>query len=127
MPIYTFESDHSPIRIKGKTVIADSSYLIALSEKNKSIRDFHENALDNEVVFYINMVARQEFIKQVRKVQLIETIIALASSDKVLEQRYRDLLGMPDKEFTVKNLDSTYDRIFKNHVQKRILIYCSKY
>ncbi len=77
MPIYTFESEHSLDKIRGKIVVADTSYLISYSEKNFNLRNFHEYALETGTVFYINVVIRTEFIKAIRKLQLVEAIFNL--------------------------------------------------
>lgn len=120
MPIYTFESDHSLAKIRGKIVVADTSYLISISQQNKVFLDFHSAALASGSLFYINVTVRTEFIKAIRKEQLIQAIIELVQKDAAIKQRYRKLLGMPKADFTGINLSSgeAYNKIYKDHVRK---------
>ena len=55
MAIFTFESEHSLDKIRGKIVIADTSYLVSLSDQNLVLRSFHA-AIEAGANFYINMI-----------------------------------------------------------------------
>lgn len=120
MPIYTFESEHSLDKIRGKLVVPDTSYLISLFEENRLFLDFHSNATVTGTLFYINVIVRTEFTKAVRKSQLIKAILSLVNKDLVTARRYRTLLGMPNAAFTAVNLGSgdAYNKIYKDHVRK---------
>jgi predicted nucleic acid-binding protein len=120
MSIFTFESENSLEKIRGKIVVADTSYLISYSDKTSSLRNFHQAALEAGAVFYINVIIRAEFIKAIRKLQLIDAILKLVDKDPALEQRYRNLSGISKVDFTVKNLGSNenYNKIYKDHVRK---------
>ncbi len=124
MALLTFESPNSARNIANKIVVTDTSYLVTLSDTNdpyySTFTSFHNQAVLDGTNFFINVIVRQEFIKQVRKAQLIEAILALASSDPGLEARYKNVAGItrPGKTLTASNLNAQHDEIFKDHVRQ---------
>lgn len=101
-------------------VVADTSYLVSLSEKRPPFVDFHTKAVNVGTLFCINISIRTEFIKSVRKEQLIKAILSLVAKDRVIELRYRALLTMPKAAFTPASLskNDAYNKIYKNHVRQ---------
>jgi hypothetical protein len=92
MALFSFESPTSFRRLQNKRIVADSSYLYRLSDKtdfrHKTVLNFHERVKRIGGQFFINVVIRQEFLREVRKVQMIDTLLYLATTDPVLKARY---------------------------------------
>ncbi len=63
--------------------MVDTSYLQDLSDSNEenflTVFAFHQQAIANNTRFRLNAVARQEFLKLVRKSLLIDAILDLSS------------------------------------------------
>ena len=119
MPIYTYESPNSPTRLTNKLAVVDTSYLQDLSDPHEenflTVFAFHQKALTGNTRFRVNTVVRQEFLKLVRKSLLINAILNLSNSDPALEARYRLATNIRAQPLTLQNLNSTYERIYKDH------------
>lgn len=119
MPLYTFESQTSFLRLRDKTVVVDTSYLINLIDinapNNSLIFSFHEKVKQLNSRFIINAIVRQEFLKEIRKVQMIDTLLHLASTDPTLRTRYARFAG--NRPLTARQLSNCYDKIYKDYLR----------
>jgi predicted nucleic acid-binding protein len=122
MPIYTYESPNSVSRLANKLVVVDTSYLQDLSDPNEenfaSVFAFHQQALANDTRFLLNEVVRQELLKLVRKTLLIGAMLVVSSRDSALEARYRFLTNIRTQPLSPQNLNTTYERICKDHSKR---------
>lgn len=124
MPLYTFTSPFSVNRIAGRFVVIDTSYLIAISDSSEdlsgTISAFHNTALAKGSIFFMNVVARQEFIKWVRKTQLLTAMVELAKVDAAIDSRYRTILKNAVPNFATpleeRHLKTRFDALHKSHV-----------
>ena len=121
MALYTFQGLRAADRLAGKTVVADTSYLIAISDPDEKFYQdamtLHEPASKNSTKFIINVIIRQEFLKQIRKIQYIQAILQLSQQSPQLDSRYKQVLSQ-NVDLTAKNLKYRYEDIYKDHVQK---------
>jgi len=123
MALLTFESPNSIAKIKNKLIVADTSYLITLSDANDGrnflFDDFHFKTLNAGANFIINVIVRQEFIKKTREIQMIEAIWDLYTTNPLLQSRYHTVLNFKYKPLTLANLGSSNaDKIYKDHVKQ---------
>ncbi len=124
MPLYTFESSSSFLRLKDKIIVADTSCLISLTDpddiNHSTILKFHKNVLGLNSLFLINVVVRQEFLKEIRKVQMIDTMLYLASRNPDLRARYAKFAKIKHSgtaPLIAGQLKNCYDAIFKDHLR----------
>lgn len=126
MPLYTFTSLFSASRVTNQLLVADTSYLIALSDSNddshQSASNFHKAALASGTQFIINVIVRQEFIKWVRNIQLLKAMVTLANADATIDSRYRRILkskaAAPSASVPLerKHIKTRVDSLHKSHV-----------
>lgn len=134
MALYTFESERSYLNLKDGAVVADSSYLYCLSDKSDPryglVLDFHQRTKKINSEFFINVVVRQEFLKQVRKVQMIETMLYVARKYRHIKAAYiidanfahqhpdKRHLQIHDNQIRPDHLQDCYDALFKEHLRR---------
>ncbi len=123
MALYTFESPNSIPRLTTKLVVVDTSYLIAFSNPTdhyyQIISDFHQKAIAVDTSFQINVIVRQELIKDVRASQFAAAMLDLADADSALAAQYRTWAGWgTNTVLTTENLKKRCDNIYKGYVKQ---------
>ena len=104
--------------------MVDTSYLIAVTKitdhYNPIVDPFHRRALNDGVVFVINVVVRHEFIQKVRYGLLATAMQSLALNDPAIRARYEIEVG----RFSASRpgafeaaIERNVESLFKHHVK----------
>jgi predicted nucleic acid-binding protein len=135
MALFSFESLTSYLKLRDKSIVADSSYLYRLTDKTDFrhglILAFHQKVRPINGQFFINVVIRQEFLREIRRVQMIDTMLHLATVDRNLRARYiakanarnsrnyykQHLIISGNDPLTAEHLNDCYDDLFKEHLR----------
>ena len=122
MAIYSYQSPHSIGRLSNKIVMIDTSYLIGIADTDdvhaNLLQPFHFQATGNGTVFVVNVIVRQEFIKDIRKKILAEAFLTILRENPELEERYRAATNIKTKALSFENIVKNIDSLQKSHARE---------
>lgn len=137
MALYSFESLRSYLKLRDRRIVADSSYLYRLSDttdpRHNLVLNFHQRVRPINGKFFINVVIRQEFLREIRRVQMIDTMLYLvnkypgrfrtryvtsANKKNLRRPETQHLVITGNRPLTAEHLKECYDDLFKEHLRK---------
>src|SRR5580704_151558 len=102
MGLYSLENSASIPRVSGQVIVPDTCYLIALRildhDYHDAVEHFHSQATNQKSEFFINVVIRQEQLRDARNRCLVGAIKGLIASNNSIETRYKSLNKFKDDQ-----------------------------